>query len=102
MPKPFREQDESRSRRRKARGAQLKADWNTVNSQLLQGAIASVAGGGGAIRFGYTRDGGAYSIGILGDGDPYTEYLRPSDDVPAYFEQLIADWDGDNLPPTAA
>jgi len=97
MPKPMRETDASRSRRRKARGNQTKADWTSVPADLLQQAIATVASAGGAIRFGYTRDGGGYAIGILGDGDPYTEYLRPSDDVVEYFEGLIQDWD-DGVP----
>lgn len=97
MPKPFREQDDNKSRRRKARGNQVKADWRSVDSALLQEAIGAIAAGGGAIRFGYTRDGGAYAIGILGDGDPYTEYLRPTDDVTAYFEELIQDWN-DGVP----
>lgn len=92
MPKPFREQDKNAERRRKQRGAIQKADWTSVPSDLLQAAIYEVANHGGAIRFGYTRDGGAYAIGILGDGEPYTEYLRPSDDVTGYFEALIAEW----------
>lgn len=98
MPKPFREQDESRSRRRKARGKQEKADWLTVPGELLQAAIATVANHGGALRFGYTRDGGAYAIGVLGDGEPYTEYLRPSDDIQGYFEEMIADWEDTPTP----
>jgi hypothetical protein len=97
MPKPFREQDESRSRRRKARGTQQKADWLSVPSDLLQATIGAISNNGGAIRFGYTRDGGAYAIGILGDGEPYTEYLRPSDDIVQYFEELLKDW-GDESP----
>jgi len=92
MPKPFREVDKNAERRRKQRGAIQKADWLTVPGDILQALIAEVASHGGAIRFGYTRDGGAYAIGILGDGDPYTEYLRPSDDVLGYFEQMLADW----------
>jgi len=92
MPKPFREQDESRSRRRKARGSQQKADWTSIDGGTLQAVIAAVTSNGGAIRFGYTRDGGGYAVGILGDGDPYTEYLRPSDDVTGYLEEIISEW----------
>lgn len=93
MPKPMRERDESNARRRKARGSSAKADWNTVDPPLLQQVIATVASAGGAIRFGYTRDGGAYSIGFLGDGEPYTEYLRPSDNIGEYLEGVIRDWE---------
>lgn len=97
MPKPMREMGDSNARRRRTRGNQIKADWASVDAGLLQQAITSVTEGGGAIRFGKTRDGGAYAIGILGDGEPYTEYLRPSDDIAAYLEGLIQDWDG-NIP----
>lgn len=79
-------------RRRQSRGSINPADWASINPDIIQRAIATVGRSGGAIRFGYTRDGGSYAIGILGDGDPYTEYLRPTDDVEAYFEQLIEDW----------
>lgn len=99
MPKPFRETDDSRARRRKNRGSGVKADWHGVPSDLLQAVIGAVSGAGGAIRFGYTRDGGAYAVGFLGDGDPYTEYLRPSDDISAYLEGVIQDWEGDTVPP---
>jgi hypothetical protein len=98
MPKPFREQDDSRSRRRKARGTEQKADWLSVAGDVLQAAIASVSNHGGAIRFGYTRNGSAYAIGILGDGEPYTDYLRPSEDVTAYLEELIASWSDEVVP----
>jgi hypothetical protein len=83
----------NKANRRKHRGNINPADWDGVDAELLRKVIATVAKRGGAIRFGYTRDGGSYAIGILGDGDPYTEYLRPTDDVSAYFEGLIADWE---------
>lgn len=68
------------------------ADWETANSDLLKRAISVVSSRGGALRFGYTRDGGAYAVGILGDGDPYTEYLRPTDDIDDYLRALIEAW----------
>jgi len=89
---------ENRKRRRANRGGGAPADWGSISPELLQQAISAVTRASGAIRFGYTRDGGSYAVGILGDGDPYTEYLRPTDNVEQYFEQLIEDWsDG---PPT--
>lgn len=94
MPKPFRENDNSRSKRRKARGNQEPADWMTADPTLLQRAIAAVAGSGGAIRFGYTSQGGAFAIGFLGDGEPYTDYVRPSEDLVAYLEEIIDAWAG--------
>lgn len=70
------------------------ADWTAVNAEWLRAAVAQIAAEGGAIRLGYTRDLGAYSIGIYGDGEPYTDYLRPSEDVDAYLERLFYAWGG--------
>lgn len=57
------------------------ADWDTANMGLLVKAISTAANCGGALRFGYTADGGAYAVGIYGDGKPYNEYISPNDDV---------------------
>jgi hypothetical protein len=81
--------DAKRSVTRRAMGV---ADWESADSDLLKRAVAIVSSRGGALRFGYTRDGGAYAIGILGDGDPYTEYLRPTDDIDEYLRALIEIW----------
>lgn len=65
------------------------ADWSNVNESSLRNAIAQAASTGGALRFGYSRDGGAYAVGIYGDGEPYTEFLRPGDDVELFLEEVI-------------
>lgn len=59
---------------------------------LLQALIAAVTEQGGAVRFGYSRDGGAYSIGILGDGDPYTEWVRPNEDLDGALREMAESW----------
>lgn len=71
--------EERRTRRNRPTGET--ADWGTVDPHMLLYAVAAIAARGGALRLGYTRDGGAYSVGIYGDGEPYTEYIRPSEDV---------------------
>lgn len=70
------------------------ADWTAVDANWIRAAIAQIASEGGAIRFGYTRDLGAYSVGVYGDGEPYTDYLRPGEDVDAYLERLYYAWGG--------
>jgi len=66
----------------RGRGVSMPADWGSVDAELLRRAIAAASGASGALRFGYTQDGGAYALGIYGDGpDPYTEYVRPGDDI---------------------
>lgn len=67
------------------------ADWQTADAETLLRAIAVVAYRGGALRFGYTRDGGAYAIGIYLGGDHFTEYIRPSEDINHYLASLAAD-----------
>lgn len=63
------------------------ADWSTQDGQKLLELIAQIGELGGAIRLGYTRDGGAYAVGIYGDGEPYTEYMRPGENI----EDLLRD-----------
>ena len=65
------------------------ADWASVDEKSLRNAIAQAASTGGALRFGYSRDGGAYAVGIYGDGAPYTEFLKPSDDIELFLEEVI-------------
>jgi len=69
------------------------ADWETASHELIVRAIGVISRAGGAVRFGYTRDGGAYAIGIMGDGEPYTEYIRPTESVDEYLTALIAQWE---------
>lgn len=57
------------------------ADYESASAELLKRAIVAAANTGGALRFGYTSDSGAYAIGIYGDGTPYTEYISPAQDL---------------------
>ena len=68
------------------------ASWMLVDIEQLVYTIAAVAQKGGALRLGYTRDGGAYAIGVYGDGDPYTEYVSPKEDMNEYLRNLSADF----------
>jgi hypothetical protein len=55
--------------------------------------VTTLASTGGAIRFGYTSDGGAYAIGIYGDGEPYTDYVKPAEDINEYLKDLADSWE---------
>lgn len=68
------------------------ADWAGVDGTLLAKAVAGVARLGGALRFGYTRDGGAYAIGFYEGDDKWTEYIPPGDDVEEYLKGIIEDY----------
>lgn len=61
----------------------------SIEPRSLFHAIDAALREGGAIRIGRTRDGGAWAIGIYGDGEkPYTEYVQASEDINAYFDNL--------------
>lgn len=65
------------------------ANYTNIDGGRVMRAIEIITANGGAIRLGKTRDGGAFAIGVYGDGDePYTDYLRPTDDVLGYLEEL--------------
>lgn len=65
------------------------ADWSAADGQLLHQLIIVIARMGGAVRFGHSRDGGAFSIGIYGDGEPYTEYVGGGGDINHHLQSFI-------------
>jgi len=81
-----------REHRRRSRGNAETADWSVVEATLLLNVISNVTGRGAAIQFGYTRDGSAFVIRIVGDGEPYNEYVRPTEDISLYLEGLASDF----------
>jgi hypothetical protein len=81
-----------RIRRNSGRGEVQVADWANCDGSAILAAISAVTARGCAIQFGYTRDGSAYTIRILGDGDPYSEYVRPSESMDAYLAALREDF----------
>lgn len=89
-----RKKEETTGRRRRGSNAGLRgaANWILVDAEMLQYTITAVAQKGGALRLGYTRDGGAYAIGIYGDGEPYTEYVSPQEDVNEHLRGIAADF----------
>lgn len=76
------------SRRRNNETATGGANWGGVSADTLYRLIDTVTSRGGAIRFGYTRDGGAYALGLYYGAETTTEYCRPSEDI----ETFLSDW----------
>lgn len=64
------------------------ADWEGANSDLIKRCVCAVGIAGGAIRFGYTRDGSAYSVGIYVGDDRETYYARPYDNIDSLLTQI--------------
>lgn len=83
MGKDAHEESQRTQRRRNRNRRGATADWSSVSAEAIRNAIVSASNTGGALRFGYTSDGGAYAIGIYGDGEPYTEFYTPTEDLDA-------------------
>lgn len=82
--------DAQRAERRRERITNApKVSMTDIDTAVLIEALAWVVQAGGALRIGTTRDGGAWAFGIYGDGPtPYTEYVRPDEDVNGYLIKL--------------
>jgi len=78
--------------RRQNRGNSDAANWGDADSQKVLETIRRISEQHCAIQFGYTRDGGAFSIRIVGDGEPYNEYVRPTEDINLYLDGLCNDF----------
>lgn len=66
--------------------------WANIGADIVRDAISAVAKSGGCLRMGYTRDQGAYAIGIYGEGDPYTEYFHSVQDCTEFLLEIIGDY----------
>ncbi len=92
--KAFRDKIEARQRaeRRRSRHSGDFADYANVDAGALHKAITNVTGADCAIQFGYTKDGSTFVIRIVGDGEPYNEFVRPSEDMGEYLAALADDF----------
>lgn len=95
MPRTPERAATDRQRRRGKRGSGQPVDWTSVSSDIIAGLVIAVTSQGGAVRFGLSRDGTALAVGLLGDGEPYTEWFRPSDDIEAGLLEMVAAWNGE-------
>lgn len=78
-----------RSKTRSIRGTSgATADWASASADAIKRAIESASAVGGALRFGYSGDGGAYALGCYYDGESWTEFIRPAEDIDDFLEQV--------------
>lgn len=89
MGKDANEEKERRPARKGRRPTAGIADWASANGATLIRAIIAAANCQGALRFGYSRDGGAYAIGVYGDGEPYTDFVAPTEDINETLEYYV-------------
>ena len=73
--------DKKRGKRRYSESTSTTADWATVDPTILRDCITAVTLTGSAIRFGYSKDGGAFAIGLYENGEAYTVWCKPSEDI---------------------
>jgi len=83
----------ARRKRRKSKDVATEtADWGSVSPQLISDLIAIVTSQGGAISFGYTRDGGAYYLSYFMDGQSDKTYIRPTEGIEDTLADEILSW----------
>lgn len=80
-------EDRDRKRQFKQRQGGV-VDYADADGDILKAAIAAVGSIGGAIRFGYSRDGGVYAVGVLGDGEPYTLWCKDTAELHGTLRDL--------------
>jgi len=82
-----------RTERRFRRGSGQTADWGNADPGELFRAVVAVTGRKCAIQLGYTTDGGSLVIRIVGDGEPYNEYVRPTESLSDFLNALSMDFE---------
>lgn len=73
--------------RKNDRSSEGGANWSNADSATLGGLIDAVTSRGGAIRIGYTRDSGAYAIGLYYGSESNTAYCRPSESLDDFLKE---------------
>lgn len=64
-------------------------DWCESDAVLLQKTISTASARHCALRFGYSRDGGAYAVGVYAGEQYFTDYIRPSESIDDYLTELL-------------
>jgi hypothetical protein len=84
-----------KEKRELAAGAGGKADYATATPGWLAAAIIAITSEGGAIQFGYSRDGGVYTIVILMDGEMDKNYVKQSEGIDNFCEEIWREFGGE-------
>jgi hypothetical protein len=82
-------QDSRARKRERLLGSIPKITVEAVEHEAFVFCLHHILQSGGAIRLGATRDGGAWAIGVYGDGpQPYTEYVKATESLTEYLYDL--------------
>lgn len=66
-----------------------KADWSDSPPDLVLAVVAGITSMGGAVTFGTSRDGGAYSLTLLLDGERETLWFNGNADLDDELQAAI-------------
>jgi hypothetical protein len=75
-----------------ANNGETQADWRTVDSNLILGALYAYTAVGGAMLFGTSRDGFLFSVSVYAGGEKATRWfhcVREYDSLQDYLRQII-------------
>lgn len=86
--------NKSKPKRRYQERSSATADWGSISADVIKTAVVEVSRTGCAIRFGYSRDLGAYAVGVVGDGDPYTIWGASEDEIVEKLTNLAESFAG--------
>lgn len=71
-------------------GRAERVKWSDADAKLVVQAIEAACSTGGCLRFGTTRDGGAYAVGVYDGDEVFTDYTRPEEDIDGYLMDLAS------------
>lgn len=70
-------------------GGAAQADWSGAAPQGVLDVVIAMSSLGGAVTFGMSRDGGAYMLTLLLDGDRTTLWCPCTEDVDIWMENTV-------------
>lgn len=79
--------------RKRGRGKFEEIEWGFADAELLKRCIVALTRSKCAIQFGKTLNGDSLTIRIVGDGEPFVEYCRPSGDIAEWLISIALDYE---------
>jgi hypothetical protein len=66
-------------------------DWGRIDANLVWMTVQRLTQDDGAVMFGYSRDGGAYSIKVYAGGEPEKAYFHTDGELIDFLNYLLGD-----------
>jgi len=64
-------------------------DWGRIEPQLVWQFIQRMTQDDGAVMFGYSRDGGAYSIKVYAGDEPEKAYFHSDQEITDFMQYML-------------